>query len=93
MTRYDIYSKRDCIWCERAKHLLSRNNTPYVEHFVLDTSEPVVVEVLGNSITKLELLEMFPNAKTLPIILKDGQMIGGYEDLIGHLDATETSNA
>jgi glutaredoxin 3 len=70
---YRIYSKEGCSFCDDAIELLQAQKQPYVEM------------VLNHDITRDELLAKFPEAKTLPIILCDGEMIGGFTDLERHL--------
>lgn len=69
----DIYSKIDCGYCNAAKDLLKINNIDYNEY------------VIGRDITREEFLEKFPNAKTVPYILVDGNIIGGYDKLLEHV--------
>jgi hypothetical protein len=52
------------------------------------------VHVVDQDLTRDELISQFPDQKKLPIILLDGQMIGGYEELLDHLNPAlkETEN-
>lgn len=70
----DIYSKPNCGWCESAKTMLGGRNLLYTEHQI------------GRDITRDEFLEKFPNARTVPYILIDGRVIGGYNDLVAYFD-------
>ena len=73
---YEVFSMskdRNCPFCEWAKDLLKEKELPFQEF------------VLNKDITRNELLERFPDRSTLPIILKDGQMIGGFSELKNHL--------
>lgn len=74
MNHYIIYTRPDCGYCEKAKALITQKGHKYSE------------VVLGTDITKEELFEMFPGVKTVPIVVLDGQKIGGYVEL------TETVN-
>jgi glutaredoxin 3 len=78
---FTIYSRFMCPWCIEAKDLLNSLNLPYEEFLV------------GRDVTRNELLEMFPEAKTVPIILKDGSMIGGFDELKSYLIPKENVNA
>ena len=66
---YTIYSKPNCSFCLQAKDLLEQNNLDF-EYLQLGTHYNLDV-----------LMEMFPNARTFPMIVKDGEVVGGYNDL------------
>lgn len=68
-----IWSKPGCVWCDRAKDLLTREGIPYVE------------KNIAKNATKEELLEAVPGARTLPQILIDGVLVGGYQELYARL--------
>jgi glutaredoxin len=68
-----IWSKPNCIWCDRAKDLLTRESIPYIE------------KVVGVGVTKEQLSEAVPNAHTVPQILIDGVLIGGFQELQEYL--------
>ena len=71
---YTIYSKPSCSYCLQAKQLLEMKQLPFV------------YKQLGADYTLQELLEVSPTARTLPVILKDGELIGGYSDLCEYLN-------
>ena len=66
---YMVYTKSNCPNCVKAKTLLSNKGFEYVE------------QIIGVDITREHVIEMFPNIKTVPIILKSDNLIGGYDDL------------
>ena len=66
----EIYSKSNCVFCDKAKHYFTQNNINYVEHKV-EISE--VFEAL---------MSRNPNARTMPQIFVDDELIGGYTDLM-----------
>lgn len=66
----DVYSRSGCSWCEKAKSYLTRNQIPYNEIIV------------GTDITVENVKEKFPGVTTLPIILLDNVLIGGYSQLV-----------
>ena len=68
-----VYTKDNCPYCVRAKALLSSRSMEYMERRI------------GIDITRDEFLEAFPNARTVPQIVFDGELIGGYDDLVKHL--------
>lgn len=69
-----IYSLSNCSYCKRAKELLTINNLSYKEL------------VVGVDISREDVVNKFPGRKELPIIEIDGQLIGGYADLIDYLN-------
>lgn len=81
----EIYSKVGCAHCDKAKNLLKTNKVAYKEY------------VLGAHYTREELLRQFPDAKTMPIILVDGQQIADYFALVDIVrcksEMKETTNA
>ena len=66
----EISSKSNCVFCDKAKHYFTQNNITYVEHNV---EIPEVFEALMNR---------NPNARTMPQIFVDDELIGGYTDLM-----------
>lgn len=68
-----IWSKPNCVWCDRAKDLLTQKSIPF--H----------VKVVGVSATKEQLLEAVPNARSVPQIFIDGVLIGGFQELQDYL--------
>ena len=65
----EIYSKSNCVFCDKAKHYFAQNNITYVEHNV------EIAEVFK------ALMNRNPNARTMPQIYRDDQLIGGYDNL------------
>ena len=74
LNNVEIYSKSNCVYCDKAKHYFSQNDINYVEHNV---EIPEVFE---------QLLGRNPNARTMPQIFINDELIGGYTDLIEWLD-------
>ena len=64
-----VYSKDNCSYCTNAKLLLTSKGISFSEL------------KLGEDFTRETLLEMFPEAKTFPVIVIDGFNIGGYVQL------------
>ena len=64
-----IWSRYHCPYCDQAKALL--------------TSKGIVFEEkkIGDGYTKEELLEAVPNARTVPQIFIDGELVGGFTEL------------
>lgn len=71
-----VYSKPNCPYCVRAKHLLQNYSIPFTE------------KVVGVDVTREELLEAAPNARTVPQIIINGEVIGGYEQLSSYIEET-----
>ncbi|MEK9886463.1 MAG: glutaredoxin [Pelagibacteraceae bacterium] len=69
-----IWSKDDCIFCQKAKRELDIRSIPYEER------------KLGDGWTKEQLLEMVPDAKTVPQIFMWGEYVGGYTDLQTYIE-------
>lgn len=65
----EVYSKDNCPYCVEAKRLLTSLNLAFEEKKV------------GVDVTREELLERVPNAKTVPQIIINGECIGGYTQL------------
>ena len=62
-----IYSKDNCIFCTKAKAVLSSHN-------------PQVL-MLDEDYSRDQFFEIFPSAKTFPQIIINGEKIGGYHEL------------
>ena len=69
--KVEIYTKNNCIWCDRAKLLLDSKNIEFKE---IDLSDDQKRENFYNSIGE--------NVKTVPQIYIDDLRIGGYQDLV-----------
>ncbi len=70
---YTIYSKPSCGYCLQAKQLLEMEQLPF-EYLQL-----------GTHYSLQEFMELFQNARTFPMIVKDEECIGGYNDLVESL--------
>ena len=70
-----IYTKDNCIWCERAKILLDSIKISYNEIDLSDDTERLkFYEKIGD------------NVKTVPQVFIDDKRIGGFQDLKVFLD-------
>lgn len=69
-----IWSKYHCPNCDQAKNLLKLKGISFEERKI------------GDGWTKEELLEQIPTAKTVPQILLDGTLIGGFTELKAYLN-------
>jgi glutaredoxin len=70
----EIYGKTQCPFCDKAKALCEREDMEYT------------YKQLGEDFGREEMLEIFPNARTFPQIIVDGNKIGGYTELQALVD-------
>jgi glutaredoxin len=71
-----IYTKDLCGYCDAAKSLLRKMNVRFDE------------AKIGTDITREELLEIAPNARTAPQIVINNKVVGGYDDLVDYIENT-----
>mgnify|MGYP003353271232 FL=1 len=64
-----IWSKYHCPFCDQAKALLGSKGIEFEE------------KKIGDGYTKEELLEAVPNARTVPQIFLNGELVGGFTEL------------
>ena len=76
MTKAIIWSNVGCHFCEMAKNLLKQKGIEYEERN------------LAKEWKIQQLLEVVPNAKTMPQIWLDEEHIGGYPELEKRLNAS-----
>lgn len=75
---FTVYSKPACTYCEQAKALLEAKGLPY-EVVNLDVGQ---AKVEGqNYISRNDLLAKVPGARTMPQVLNDGVVVGGFTEL------------
>lgn len=67
---YYIYGRQNCSYCEAAKALLNRKGLAF-KYFDIENVREYYDAFKA----------MFPDAKTVPQIHKDGVIIGGYKEL------------
>ena len=68
-----VWSKHNCPYCDQAKALLTQRGIKYEERKI------------GDGYSREELLEAVPNARTVPQVFLDGNLIGGFTELKKHL--------
>ncbi len=73
-----LWSKYHCSFCDQAKNLLQQKGIEFEERKI------------GDGWSKEELLEVVPNARTVPQIFIDDKLVGGYSELRQYL--LEASN-
>ena len=64
-----VWSKDQCPYCDQAKALLKLRNIEFEERNIM------------HDWTKEQLLEAVPNARTVPQIFLDDQLVGGFTEL------------
>jgi glutaredoxin 3 len=64
-----VWSKYNCTFCDQAKLLLGQREIAFEE------------KKIGDGYTREELLEEIPTARTVPQIIVDGKVIGGFNEL------------
>mgnify|MGYP001251653020 FL=1 len=74
MVEVEIYSKDNCIFCDKAIKLAQQFQ--YGECGL----QKITVKKLGVDFDMQNLLEKFPTARTFPQIVIDGENIGGYTE-------------
>jgi len=68
--RVTYYSRDNCDYCAKLKKYLEAKKQEYTEL------------KLTVDFTREELLELYPNAKTFPVVVVDGKFIGGYTNFV-----------
>ena len=76
MSKAIVWSKYHCPYCDQAKALLGQRSIPFEEHKI------------GDGWSKEELLEEIPTARTVPQIILDGKLIGGFTELKKYFEQT-----
>ena len=71
-----IWSKDQCPYCDQAKALLTQRNIAYEERKI------------GYGYTRENLLEAVPDARTVPQIFINNQLIGGFTELRTYIEQT-----
>ena len=69
-----VWSKTPCPYCDQAKALLKQKGIEFEERNITE-----------GTWTRENLLEAVPNARTVPQIFLDEQLIGGFNELRQHL--------
>ena len=64
-----VWSKDSCPYCDQAKALLKSRNIEFEERNV------------SQNWTREQLLEAVPNARTVPQIFLDEELVGGFNEL------------
>lgn len=65
----EVWSQTNCPACQEAKRLLTSFGIEYAEMMI------------GENVTKKDLIEKVPNARSVPQIFLDGKYVGGLTEL------------
>jgi len=76
MSNTIVWSKGACPFCDRATALLDAKGISYE------------VRKIGEGWTREQLLEAVPNARTVPQIFLEGNLIGGFTQLKDYFKET-----
>ena len=68
-----VYTKPGCRSCEDVKAYLRSKNVTFDEM------------VVGPDITPRKLLELIPDVRSVPQVIIDGRLVGGYENTVQFL--------
>jgi|TARA_B110000116_G_scaffold238487_1_gene225350 glutaredoxin 3 len=63
----EIYSKTNCIFCDKAKMRLQKHNP--------------TIRMLDEDYSREDFFKKFPNARTFPQIIINEEHVGGYAEL------------
>jgi glutaredoxin len=74
MTKAIVWSKDQCLYCDQAKALLKMKGIEFEERNV------------SRDWTREQLLEAVPNARTVPQIFLDEELVGGFTELKKRFD-------
>jgi len=76
MSRVTVYSTANCVICARARAMLDKWEIPFDE-----------IRIDENDQAKREFIKVTNAARTVPQILIDGRVIGGFSELTElHMD-------
>ena len=76
-----LWTKPNCTYCSRTKKVLNNHNITFEE------------KILNINFTREQLQEMYPTAKSFPVIVIDGFYIGGYNQLAQRLNEHNNTTA
>lgn len=68
--KFEIYFRDNCPYCDLAKALLTEKEYEYTAYKI------------GVDVDRLDVLKKFPTMKTVPIIVLNNNLIGGYTELL-----------
>lgn len=75
---YTIYTKKDCLNCNKAKKILDNDEVTYTTINCDDL-------IIKNRFEFLTMMNNYTSQKTFPFVFHNGNFIGGYNELLQHL--------
>ena len=72
-----IYSKTQCPYCDQAKAMLKQRGVAYREVMVVADDQANGTD----KVSREQLLEVAPKARSVPQIFINGNLIGGFTEL------------
>jgi len=76
-----VYSKENCPFCDKAKALLKSHDITFE------------TKMVGVDVTREQLLEAVPTARSVPQVFLYGNYIGGYKELEEYFANNTTGSA
>lgn len=70
-----VFSQINCAYCVSAKNLLTQKGIPFVER-----------NLTTDAGAKADLMSVAPGARTVPQVVIDGKLIGGFDMLVKYLN-------
>lgn len=74
MHKIEIYTKKDCAPCARAKNVLDIKKISYQSYEI------------GKDVSLHSIKKLFPDSRTVPIITLDGTVQNSLDDLLTNLE-------
>lgn len=71
MSKIELYTTPYCPFCVMAKKLLEKKGLKYIDH-----------DVSNNTDLRAKISKANNNFPTVPMIIVNGEFIGGYDDLV-----------
>ena len=75
---YDIYGLKECPYCQKAKELALEEELPFMYY-----------DLCNNRSMRARIKKDWP---TVPVVYKDGELIGGYTEFAASLRESEDHN-
>ena len=75
--KIEIYSKLNCQSCAHAKKVLDQLNIPFYDYEI------------GRHVSVDNVKKLFPDARTVPIIVVDGSVVAGVDDVLSLMSRTD----
>lgn len=85
----EIYTKDDCSFCIKAKDLFDQQHVEYKEFIISPGFGEKEPKANQQYVTKAQLLEKVPGAKSVPQIWLNGNYVGGYTELAAFFNNQE----